>query len=683
MRRLKVGFPSAVSAAWHRHVMLDDRLDEDSELSSAVDSLLLDADDDHAASTIRASPTGACAPNLSSTAADPAASALLMMAQSFMAAQGPPPTFAEFANVPARNPFADRRLPVIIISGYVAAGKTTLVNRLLKAAKEGGGLRVGVIAHRQAEEFGVEPVRLEAPTLAHYSDAVYDFGSGCICCSPKGELTRLLTDLAWRQKDAAEGERLDVLVLRLGPLAAPLVFAKAVCTLGDHFTLASIISVCDAALAPRHLAKGSAEWQANAQIACADLVLVNQHMPANGEARASGTTASAAAEATIMQTADSLVHAISPDMDIEPMPTAADTPRLLALLRRRAHFSTSRAASLDPDFARDPNCVAPVSMLSLTVHDNRLVAACAVEDGPLYAARLRSLLDRLAASGSVLRVKGIVEVLDDDHDFEDSVHGDGGDELVAVEEALEEAVEEVKEIAERDSANGGRRACHGRRRPARPMVIEGVEERIEMRAPPPPDDPAAASNPDGMVGAAGTAAHKLFVLGRDLAVGSLRRDFQACRVPRGFAFAADTELHFVRKLTAASTATAGRAQRARCVASESLPGVTVVQTRVGSSSSCSASGMAPNLTADEGEFVAFMRPAEGDEVDVTDDEQHGPVAIITPATEASSARSYRLSDGELLGQAEVEARGEHGGTRSRLRLLPVVVIAGAVYVRMS
>lgn len=58
-------------------------------------------------------------------------------------------------------------------------------------------------------------------------------------------------------------------------------------------------------------------------------------------------------------------------------------------------------------------------------------------------------------------------------------------------------------------------------------------------------------------------------------------------------------------------------------------------------------------------------------------------SIITPATESSSARSYRLSDGEPLGQAEVEARGEHGGTRSRLRLLPVVVIAGAVYVRTS
>ena len=76
-------------------------------------------------------------------------------------------------------------VPVLVVTGFAGAGKTTLVNRLLAQSE----LRVGVIAHRQAEEFGIAPHAIEAATV---SETVYDFGSGCICCSPKGELSRLL-----------------------------------------------------------------------------------------------------------------------------------------------------------------------------------------------------------------------------------------------------------------------------------------------------------------------------------------------------------------------------------------------------------------------------------------------------------------------------------------------------------
>jgi hypothetical protein len=110
------------------------------------------------------------------------------------------------------------RVPVLVVTGYAAAGKTRLVNQLLASRDD---LRVGVIMHRQAEEFGIEPHGL-ADGLAAFSEAVYDFGSGCICCSPKGELTRLLTDMEWRMAgQQGEALHLDLLILRLGPLAAP------------------------------------------------------------------------------------------------------------------------------------------------------------------------------------------------------------------------------------------------------------------------------------------------------------------------------------------------------------------------------------------------------------------------------------------------------------------------------
>ena len=78
--------------------------------------------------------------------------------------------------------------PVLIVCGYAAAGKTHLVNLLLRAC-EVHGKKAGVIVHRQAEEFGIEPHTVDAQR-ACLVETIYDFGSGCICCSPRGDLTR-------------------------------------------------------------------------------------------------------------------------------------------------------------------------------------------------------------------------------------------------------------------------------------------------------------------------------------------------------------------------------------------------------------------------------------------------------------------------------------------------------------
>ena len=654
---------------------------DDAELSRHVDALLVEDDDGDAAASPRHNGSRVQAPP---TTNDPTASAFLLMAQSFLAAQGPPPTFASFASVPASNPFAppapaESRIPVIIISGYAAAGKTTLVNRLLLAAQD-SGLRIGVIAHRQAEEYGIEPNPLEAPALAQYSETVYDFGSGCICCSPKGDLTRLLTELAHSRQAAAapaaiilpdgaaapdapgggasEGAPpLDALLLRLGPLAAPLVFAKAVCSLDEHFALASVVTVCAAALATRHLAEDSPEWQARAQVASADLVLANGGQPScDGKPSARGAL-------------ESFVRTIHADVAVEPMPAAHETDRLLALLRRRGRFSTARAAALDPEFARDAGAEAPALLVSLTPHDKRLGAACAVEEGPVHASRLRALLERLVGSGRVLRIKGVISLIDDDDEEDEDEEEEEDDD-----EQKEERGDELLAVAD----------CGARTtRPPRRVVVEGVEESWQVRAAPPPKVPAfggAAEPPP---------PSKLFILGRSLAVGSLRRDFQECGVPRGYLFAADSELHFTQRLTAASTRQPGLAQRPRCVASESLPGVTVVHMRPaaaggGASNHTGTADAYTSASAASASFVAFERPHEADTVEVEDDPEHGPLAIITSpsakeeaaaavATTQPAATRYRLSDGvQLKGEEECPCR---------LRLLPVIVVSGAVYAK--
>ena len=155
-----------------------------------------------------------------------------------------------------------RRVPVVMVTGYAGVGKTTLVNRILAMAT-GRSLSVGVIVHRSAEEFGIESLPVSVEHAASFAEC-YDFGSGCLCCSPCGEMARLLVECANAKQP------LDVLLIRTGMLAAPLVFAKSVLSSNDEvcamFELASIVAVIDPALACRHLAVDGPEWQARAQV---------------------------------------------------------------------------------------------------------------------------------------------------------------------------------------------------------------------------------------------------------------------------------------------------------------------------------------------------------------------------------------------------------------------------------
>ena len=170
---------------------------------------------------------------------------------------------------------APRRTPVIIVTGYAAAGKTTLANLLLGECRA-SALRVGLIAHRQVEEYGIAPHPLDEAGVEY--DEVYDFGSGCLCCSPSGEMTRLLS--AWAERLLEGSLALDLLLIKAAPLASPLVFARCIAcasgTVADAFQLASIVAVVSPRRALRHLADGSPEWQARTQLEAADLVVVRE-----------------------------------------------------------------------------------------------------------------------------------------------------------------------------------------------------------------------------------------------------------------------------------------------------------------------------------------------------------------------------------------------------------------------
>src|ERR1700719_3865300 len=80
-------------------------------------------------------------------------------------------------------------VPVLLVAGYLGAGKTTAVNHLLAHAE---GRRIAAVVN----DFGA--VNIDAELITGASDGVVSLSNGCICCSLQGDLLRTLAALLRR-----------------------------------------------------------------------------------------------------------------------------------------------------------------------------------------------------------------------------------------------------------------------------------------------------------------------------------------------------------------------------------------------------------------------------------------------------------------------------------------------------
>ncbi len=114
-------------------------------------------------------------------------------------------------------PISLARLPVVIMGGYLGAGKTTLVNHLLRHAQ---GLRVAVLVN----DFGSVNIDAELLTAqAQGSQAgVISLAGGCLCCSFGDDLVGTLQSLQQRQP------AMDVVLIELSGVALPAPVARTV-----------------------------------------------------------------------------------------------------------------------------------------------------------------------------------------------------------------------------------------------------------------------------------------------------------------------------------------------------------------------------------------------------------------------------------------------------------------------
>ena len=158
----------------------------------------------------------------------------------------------------------DGRTPVVVVTGFLGSGKTTLVNELLKKQSE-----TLVIVN----EFGEVPV--DHHLLESTDERTVALPNGCLCCHLRGDLEETLIGAAMRRRrgEIAGFDRVIVETSGLadpGPVAQTLFADQA---LARDFKLGTIVTVVDAADAENR--RAGAEI-ARAQIAAADLIVLSK-----------------------------------------------------------------------------------------------------------------------------------------------------------------------------------------------------------------------------------------------------------------------------------------------------------------------------------------------------------------------------------------------------------------------
>jgi len=156
-------------------------------------------------------------------------------------------------------------VPVTILTGFLGAGKTTLLNRILK---EDHGQKIAVIEN----EFG--EVGVDSDLIEQSEEQILEMNNGCICCTVRGDLIRILGTL--KEKRGSGALKFDRVVIETTGMADPGPVAQTFFTdeeIGNYYLLDSILTVVDAKHAPKQLDEFH---EAQEQVGFADRILMSK-----------------------------------------------------------------------------------------------------------------------------------------------------------------------------------------------------------------------------------------------------------------------------------------------------------------------------------------------------------------------------------------------------------------------
>jgi G3E family GTPase len=267
---------------------------------------------------------------------------------------------------------ASNKVPVTILTGFLGAGKTTLLNRILQ---ERHGERIAVIEN----EFGEAGVDNDILVFGD-NEQIIEMNNGCICCTVRGDLVRILGDL--RQRREATPGAFDRIIIETTGLADPAPVAQTFFIDEDiaaYYALDAIVTVVDAKHADSQLDEFH---EAQEQVGFADRILLSKSDLVSDSERA--------------RVFKRLVQ-INPRASIKPV-NFGDTP--IGDLLDIGGFSLDNILEIEPDFLGEDH----------HEHDDAVQSFVFASEAPFDQGRLQDFFrDTIAESAKdLMRYKGIV-----------------------------------------------------------------------------------------------------------------------------------------------------------------------------------------------------------------------------------------------------------------------------------